>query len=362
MELVSPRTWASPTQPSHTNSKVWVSPLEKIQDRWLVIKDNLSRVRFDRSPFVPQDRPGYFEHLASQAEDLAKKEKKRLQQLESVGGGHHFWIIPFDGQSFSDNRSAVLAVSSIWSLWYDPPQGRPEAPWPTPDEFREEGDERHTSGFGRFLPLPRVPGNETVAWKQKAFLEPYHLDQVNPVFWREDTPRFREEEGRTLAETLMTELGEGNSDGGMRREADVFDPTISRTNSATDDCASMSARTQNSQSEHQTESPLYQGIDGKHSPSPEHISSIQHGEATPDFNPASEFFPCAAGITKRQMISQLSPETRSYLTTTGIFSGEDEIDGEELLCEEKANEALSLQTRRVWSRMEPRGRVSVFDV
>ncbi|MCJ1384023.1 hypothetical protein MMC17_007138 [Xylographa soralifera] len=362
MELLSPSMWASPVQASHTNSRVWVSPLEKIQDRWLVIKDNLSRVRFDRSPFVPQDRPGYFEHLASQAEDLAKKEKKRLEQLEAQRGGHHSWIIPFNGQSFSDNRSAVLAVPSIWSLWYEPPHRRPEAPWPTPDEFREEGDERHTSGFGRFLPLPRVPGNETVVWKQKAFLEPYDLDQVNPVLWREDTPRFLEEEEQTLAEILMTELRGGNSDGGMRREADLFDPIVSMVNPEAGDFTSTSARTENSQLDHQTVSPLVQDMDGGHNPSPGPISSFRNYQTTPKYNPTLEFFPATGGLTKRHMMSQLSPQKKSYLTTPRIFDGEDGIDGDELLCQEEANDIESLQTGRLWSSLEPRVGGSVFDI
>ncbi|MCJ1392487.1 hypothetical protein MMC18_005354 [Xylographa bjoerkii] len=362
MELLSPRVWASPVQASHTNSRVWVSPLEKIQDRWLVVKDNLSRVRFDRSPFVPQDRPGYFEHLASQAEDLARKEKKRLGQLEAERGEHHPWIIPFNGQSFSDNRSAVLAVPSIWSVWYEPPQSRPGAPWPTLDEFREEGDERHTSGFGRFLPLPRVPGNETVVWKQKVFLESYELDHVSPVLWREDTPRFLEEEDQTLAETLMTELHRGNRDGETTREAGVLDTTLSTINPEVEDHAGTSIRTYHFQVDHQITSPLVQGTDGTPSTSPEPTSTFRKHRHIPRYKPALEFFPAAGVLAKRQLIPQLAPQKHSYLTTPRILNSEDGIDGDELLCQEEANDIESLQTGRLWSRLLPQARGSVFDI
>ncbi|MCJ1432818.1 hypothetical protein MMC27_002175 [Xylographa pallens] len=362
MELLSPRTWASPVQASHTNSRVWVSPLEKIQDRWLVVKDNLSRVRFDRSPFVPQDRPGYFEHLASQAEDLAKKEKKRLGQLEAERGGHHSWIIPFNGQSFLDNRSAVLAVPSIWSLWYKPPQSRPEAPWPTPDEFREEGDERHTSGFGRFLPLPRVPGNETVVWKQKAFLEPYNLDQVDPVFCRENTSRFLEGAEQVLAENAMIDLHGSNSNDGMNGEAGVFDQTVSTINSEAGTYTSTSQQTENSHSGFLTASELVRGTDGTLNPSLEPTSSFQYDSATPRYNSTLEFVTIAGVHAQRQMMSQLSPQNPSHHTASRIFQGEDGIEGEELLCQKEANNNEPLPAGRLRSSLEPQVRGSVFDI
>ncbi|MCJ1294805.1 hypothetical protein MMC34_006363 [Xylographa carneopallida] len=362
MELLSPRTWATPAQASHTNSRVWVSPLEKIQDRWLVVKDNLSRVRFDRSPFVPQDRPGYFEHLASQAEDQAKKEKKRLQQLEAERGGNHSWIIPFDGQSFSDTRSAVLAVHTIWSLWYEPPQGRPDAPWPNPDEFREEGDERHTSGFGRFLPLPRVPGNETVVWKQKAFLQPFELDQVNPVAWRAATPRLLEEQEETLAETLMTEMREGNNDDEMNPDAGVSNPTFSSFDSETGEYGSTSARTENSQLDHQIASSMVRNIDGTPNPSPEPAANVRKYQATPRYNPASEFFPAADALAKRNMVSQLPSPEHSSIATPRALCGQDGVNGTELLCQKEANDTKSSQTGQLCSGLKRRVHRNLFDV
>ncbi len=84
----------------------------------------------------------------------------------------------FGGKIFDWSRGAVLSQKTIWSVWYQPPEDYPSAPWPSMEEMKEEGDERNTSGYKRFPALPRVPGNETVVWKQKAMIDPYPLDQV----------------------------------------------------------------------------------------------------------------------------------------------------------------------------------------
>lgn len=192
---------------AYSNSKVWVSPREAAHDRWIAVKENLSRVRFDRSPFVPQIFAEYVDHLATQAEDSAKEKKERLAELEALqvpaGAAQHPWIIPFEGKKFGDNLSPVLSLPSVWSPWYEFTNLRPEAPWPSPEEFKEEGDERHTSGFGRFLPVPRTLGNETVNYKQKPFMVQYPLDFVNPVLCRDPTPRFAQEEENAFADRLM---------------------------------------------------------------------------------------------------------------------------------------------------------------
>jgi hypothetical protein len=193
---------------AHTNTKVWVSPREQKHDRWLSIEENLKRIRFDRSWVVPQTFAQYVEHLAARAEDSVREERLRITQREAVTAqtwtSLQPWNRPFGGKSFLDNRSPVLAQLSIWSPWYSFTNQRPEAPWPSHEEFREEGDERHTSGFGRFLPVPRVPGNETVAWKQKAFMDSYPLDQVDPVPRREPSPRFTPMEAREIEEMYIT--------------------------------------------------------------------------------------------------------------------------------------------------------------
>ena len=46
--------------------------------------------------------------------------------------------------------------------------------------MKEEGDERNTSGFGRFPALPRVTENSTVNYKHQRVLIPTGLDEVWP--------------------------------------------------------------------------------------------------------------------------------------------------------------------------------------
>ncbi len=82
------------------------------------------------------------------------------------------------GKEYHDGLSLVLAQPTTWSRWYQPTEDRPQALWPCTEEMKEEGDERHTSAFGRFLALPRVPGNDTVVWKQKQVLPALPFDQV----------------------------------------------------------------------------------------------------------------------------------------------------------------------------------------
>lgn len=73
--------------------------------------------------------------------------------------------------------------------------------------MREEGDERHTSQFGRFLALPRNPGNETVTYKQRSVVRQHHFDRV----W--EVPRL-DDEGEWFEEGVMGEL----VGGGLLRE------------------------------------------------------------------------------------------------------------------------------------------------
>ena len=83
-----------------------------------------------------------------------------------------------EGKDYHDGRGTVLAHPSVWSPWYQPTEERPEALWPCLEEMKEEGDERHTSAFGRFPALPRVPGNPTVVWKVKPVIPALPFDEV----------------------------------------------------------------------------------------------------------------------------------------------------------------------------------------
>lgn len=170
---------------SYTNSKTWVAPEAAEKERWDSVSVNLGRMTLiPRSPFVPQTFSAWLDHRAGWLQDQADEEMLVAANLQAerkanMRAGFVNGIGPaFGGRIFNCNRGAVLSQLTMWSVWYQPPQDNACAPWPSMEEMKEEGDERNTSGFNRFPALPRVPGNETVVWKQKATIEPYPMDRV----------------------------------------------------------------------------------------------------------------------------------------------------------------------------------------
>ena len=173
---------------SYTNSYTWRSE-NAIQHRaWKKADSDIRKIRFDRSPFVPKTFEEYLEHQAEYNEMKTNESKEKLYQYETDREvkqrlGIDKWPMPavWGGKMFCDGRRGVLGHQTVWAHLWTPHPEHPLASWPGPDEQREEGDERNTSGFGRFLPIPRVPGNPTVVWKQKGFLTQYPFDRVKPV-------------------------------------------------------------------------------------------------------------------------------------------------------------------------------------
>ena len=197
-----------PVPTSHTNSKSWVAPKMAEQEKFAVVLENLTRMEFiPRSPFVPRTMNEWLAHRVALAEDTRKTEMRKLADKEAAygsgpGSGRVRIGPAFGGKQFHDNRSPVLAMETIWSPWYQPTEEHPQAMWPSLEEMKEEGDERNTSGFGRFPALPRVPGNETVVWKQKNVITPYPFDRV----W--DLPKLETEEKINDEQAMEEMIGE----------------------------------------------------------------------------------------------------------------------------------------------------------
>lgn len=174
----------TPGPVTHTNSKSWVAPKMAEQEKFAVVHENLTRMEFiPRSPFVPRTMNEWLAHRVAFGEDIRRAEVKKLADREAayesgLGSGRVRIGPAFGGKQFHDNRSPVLSMETIWTPWYHPTEEHPQANWPSPEEMKEEGDERNTSGFGRFPALPRVPGNETVVWKQKNVITAYPFDKV----------------------------------------------------------------------------------------------------------------------------------------------------------------------------------------
>ncbi|MCJ1366428.1 hypothetical protein MMC16_005557 [Acarospora aff. strigata] len=174
-------------QGSYSFSKTWVSQEMKERDKFFDIVKNLERMNLvRRSPFLPTTLAGWYVHQLDSKEAEIKELQRKIALRIAAGVAKKHITDPsgtvvqpaFGGKTFGDNRTAVLAFESIWCPWSTGTAEKPEAPWPTRDEMEFEGDERVTSGFSRFPPLPRVVGNETVTWKCKANILGYAFDQV----------------------------------------------------------------------------------------------------------------------------------------------------------------------------------------
>ena len=200
-------------QVTHTNSRTWVHPRTQLQARWAGVYKNLKDMSLIKeghqspvSPLtivggsfcVPKTLNEWVEHRTEFANDRAKEARQRLYAMQEhrllprhpdlppPGEIAPVSIAPFGGRQFRDGRSSVLAMDTIWSPWRpvraEGASGfrmeRAQVLWPCPEEMKEEGNERNTSQYRRFLALPRVPGNPTVNWKQKRVLPMLPFDEV----------------------------------------------------------------------------------------------------------------------------------------------------------------------------------------
>ncbi|KAI4177416.1 MAG: hypothetical protein LQ343_000397 [Gyalolechia ehrenbergii] len=197
--------------PSYTNSRTWVSPRIRERDEWKRVNEGLHTMNLnhpDHSPFVPKSFDEYLQHKADFLNDRKQEMQAKCGAAAVANGpvGKALeGIYPGDG---GDGRGAVLAEETIWCPWDEPTEHHPQAPWPCKEEMREEGDERHTSQFGRFMALPRNPGNETVSYKHRSPIKQHHMDRVWEVTHPDDIPEdFEQEEMESrIGESLMREL------------------------------------------------------------------------------------------------------------------------------------------------------------
>jgi hypothetical protein len=177
----------------------WLSPKELEIDRYLASKAKLAKIA-PESPFVPTTMHSWLSHRLEWIEDEKRVVEERLALLTTLKHdapkGKEQAIGPaMGGRTFSDNRSAVLGLETVWCPWKP---DRPKAPWPPRSEFKWEGDARALSGFRRFPPIPRAVGNNTVVWHQKPAIHIPWLDRVGEpthVRYEETVGREEEEEG-----------------------------------------------------------------------------------------------------------------------------------------------------------------------
>ncbi|KAH8697687.1 hypothetical protein BGW36DRAFT_172549 [Talaromyces proteolyticus] len=141
-------------------------------------------------PYLPTNMGEWVVHRVTILEAKAVRMKKqiaaRLSQRESLCKEKVQPVL--QGKKLGDFRSTVLAQFTIWRPDEIENPSRAQAPWPDSTECSHEGGERAKSGFGAFPPLPRVPGNPTVNWKQRNTITPYDFDKVGQPMFVNDTP------------------------------------------------------------------------------------------------------------------------------------------------------------------------------
>ena len=156
---------------------------------WQTIERGIKVRRFDRVPWMPKTFEAYlahmreFEHIMSQEREDPERVRERDAAIrEAWGQPIRLW----HGHVEREGPLGNLGEPTIWGT--DWKSGTtlslpepPRADWPTRKEYEEEGDERHTSGYGRFLPPPRAISNDTVNWKHRPLLVAYPMDRVCPV-------------------------------------------------------------------------------------------------------------------------------------------------------------------------------------
>ena len=170
----------------HSQSKTWKSAEARDREQFTRLS-NLIGHFVPHSPFTPRTFAEWNSHregmVESKKEDLIKDIKIRQDRKTRDSQ------IPFQSAfglpnviSYGENRAAVLSQHTVWSPWYTPTLVRPAAPWPDKSEMSYEGNGRADTRCGRYLPVPRRPGNETATWKARDLLPVFPLDKVGPLY------------------------------------------------------------------------------------------------------------------------------------------------------------------------------------
>lgn len=196
---------------SHTASKTWVSDETKEHEAFVKARDSMSHV-VPHSPFVPWTFAEWVAHRLAAKEDAHRGVLRQIaaKQLKGKTNRRVPLKTAMGGKIFDDNRACVLARVSIWSSSKSHLPDRPPAPWPTYEELKHEGDDRNRSGFSRFPPLPRGPGNETVNWKQRPPLTQFSFDEMGkPAMAGEEPPPETDDQMLILiGSEILTKLDE----------------------------------------------------------------------------------------------------------------------------------------------------------
>ena len=167
-------------------ARTWRNPHMLIEREFKRIEKLTQKMRFDRTgieAFIVFE--AYCQHKIDYAAQLVAERRSKLEHTqidrEAAAKAGRRPALALGGKKFADGRLGVLGLPTVFAPHWTPTEYHPQALWPCPKEFKEEGDERHTSNYGRFFPIPRVPGNPTVVYKQKKFCPTEVMDMMMSV-------------------------------------------------------------------------------------------------------------------------------------------------------------------------------------
>ena len=157
----------------------------RVDKAFSYMKKHAESMRFERTGLIPVCKEDYTSLKTWYKKQADEYKEKKMQQnvhdLEIAKEQNRELARVFGGKTIGDGNVGILGLPTVWARNWNPTDAHPLAPWPSPREFREEGDERYTSNYGRYMPIPRVPGNPTVVYKQKSWNPVEPLDMVMPV-------------------------------------------------------------------------------------------------------------------------------------------------------------------------------------
>ncbi|EAW10511.1 uncharacterized protein ACLA_049830 [Aspergillus clavatus NRRL 1] len=187
---------------AYTDSKTWISNIAREFDRFLNARNSNAHIA-SSSPSAPHPYREWVAYHLFVKEGAQEAESRQPERKEPQPSEEDKQTLKptFAGKSFTDHRSPVLAMETIWLPSTEFHPAKPVAPWPCNDELNSEGTLRGLSGYSRFLPLPRVPSNETVYWRKRALITPYPFD----TFGKPSLQRTEEAETDTAMSFLVGE-------------------------------------------------------------------------------------------------------------------------------------------------------------
>lgn len=154
---------ATKTTALDTDRNAGTDALAIEQEKFDTFVHNFAQVSTLGSPHVPRTFKAWLEHRRAVQEDKVAAIYNQLGRKKDIlPFGTTSIGVALRGKALATNHGAVLAQRTMWTAMADM---RGAAAWPEARECKFEGDDRVLTGFGRYLPVPRVMRKDDQLWK-----------------------------------------------------------------------------------------------------------------------------------------------------------------------------------------------------